>query len=114
MLADGAYRRRGPYFTDTTGNMGRSAMLAIGRVLVVVTSEATQTEERSQFELFGVEFASLQVLACKGNNHFRADLEPVAGEIVYVDATGICSADPASRKYLRLRRPIWPLDPLPA
>jgi microcystin degradation protein MlrC len=109
-VSEGTYRRRGPYFTDTNGNLGASALLRVGNVGIVVASAAVQTEERAQFALFGLEFEKLGTVACKAMNHFRADLEPLASGVAYVDTGGICSPDPATRAYSRVRRPIWPLD----
>lgn len=109
-VSDGDYRRRGPYFTDTVASLGVSALLRVGNVRIVIASAAIQTEERAQFDLFGLEFETLGLVACKAMNHFRADLEPLASGIAYVDMGGICSPDPTTRTYTRVRRPIWPLD----
>lgn len=110
-LTDGRYVRQGPYFTGSEGNLGASALVRVGSVLIVVTSVASQIEEREQLRLFGLEAEALDVIACKAMNHFRADYEPIARTIVYTDAGGICSPDPLTRTYARVSRPIWPLDP---
>ena len=111
-LSDGHYVRQGAYFHGTTASLGPSMLLRVGGIDVVVCTHANQTEERAQFRLFGVEVEALDVLGCKGMNHFRADLEPLSRKLVFLDSGGICSPDFARLPYRHVRRPIWPLDPV--
>ncbi|MGX5851448.1 M81 family metallopeptidase [Mesorhizobium sp. PL10] len=109
-LTPGNYLRRGAYLRNTTGNLGASCLVQIQGIKVALTSQATQTEEREQFKLFGVHFESEKLVVCKGMNHFRADLEPLSHALVFVDSGKSCTVNYASIPYKRVRRPIWPLD----
>ncbi|WP_085024761.1 M81 family metallopeptidase [Ensifer aridi] len=109
-LTRGDYLRKGPYARNTIGNLGMSALVSIGGVDVVLTSIASQTEEREQFKLFGIEFEKQELVICKGMNHFRADLEPLSHALVFVDTGHSCTANYAAIPYQHVRRPIWPLD----
>ncbi|MDL2403296.1 M81 family metallopeptidase [Rhizobium mayense] len=109
-LASGDYLRKGPYARNTVGNLGMSALVSIGGVDVVLTSIASQTEEREQFKLFGIEFEEQELVICKGMNHFRADLEPLSRALVFVDTGHSCTANYTAIPYQHVRRPIWPLD----
>ena len=44
--------------------------------------------------------------------HFRAAFEPIAREIVLVHTGGLCQVDYRPELYDKVRRPIWPLDPI--
>lgn len=109
-LSDGHYVRKGAYFHGMSANLGPSMSLCVGGIDVIVCTHANQTEEREQFRLFGLEVETLDVIGCKGMNHFRVDLEPLSRGIIFLDSGGICSPDFARLPYRRVRRPIWPLD----
>jgi len=109
-LSDGQYVRKGPFETGTRASLGQCACIDVGNVRVIVASYRVQAEDREQYRLLGIEPESVNVLALKGINHFRADFEPVAREIVFVEAGGIAASDPSIFPWQHLRRPIWPLD----
>ncbi len=44
--------------------------------------------------------------------HFRAAFEPIAREIVLVHTGGLCQVDYTPELFTKVRRPIWPLDPI--
>ena len=52
-----------------------------------------------------------KVLVVKSTIHYRAAFEPIAREIVEVDAPGLSSSNLARFDFKRIRRPIFPLDP---
>jgi microcystin degradation protein MlrC len=108
--SDGVYVRKGPYNTGTAGHMGPSFLLDLGRIQVIVASYPTQIDDREQFRLFGIEPEKKNILLCKASNHFRADFEPMARKLIYVESGGIVSRNFAQFPYRKVRRPIWPLD----
>ncbi|MGO4741356.1 M81 family metallopeptidase [Bosea sp. 2KB_26] len=109
-LSDGKYIRKGAYFRGTAASLGPSALLQIDGIDVIVCTYPNQTEERQQFQLFGIAFEQFDVVGCKGMNHFRVDLEEFSRALIFVDSGGICPLNPTKLPYQRLRRPIWPLD----
>jgi microcystin degradation protein MlrC len=42
--------------------------------------------------------------------HFRAAFEPVAGKVLVCDSGALCTPDLAKLSYVKVRRPIFPLD----
>ena len=52
-----------------------------------------------------------RILVLKSAAHYRAAFEPIASEVIEVDAPGISSPRLETFTYVRLRRPIYPLDP---
>ena len=109
-VSDGIYLRKGKFATGTTGTMGPSFLLDMGRIRIIVATHRTQIDDREQFRIYGVEPEKANVLACKAMNHFRADFEPMSRKLIYVDSGGICSLDYRKFPWTKLRRPIWPLD----
>ena len=110
-LSDGSYVRKGPFSTGTTGRFGHCALLDVGNVGIIVVSNRLQPEDREQYRLFGLDPESTNIIAMKGINHFRADFEPIARELVFVDSGGLIAVDFSIFPFKRVRRPIWPLDP---
>jgi microcystin degradation protein MlrC len=55
------------------------------------------------FRHLGIEPARQKILALKSSVHFRADFEPIASEVLVVEAPGPNIADPKKLPYRRLR-----------
>jgi microcystin degradation protein MlrC len=51
-------------------------------------------------------------VAIKSIQHFQAAFEPIARQIVLVDTGALCSEIYIPELFDRVRRPIWPLDPI--
>jgi len=110
MLSDGDFRNDGPMNAGVETNMGPTAVLRIGGIDVVTTSNRIQTLDLQVFLSQGIDPSAKDVLVVKSVQHFRAAYGPIAREIVLVDSGGICSPDISRLKFKKLRRPIWPLD----
>jgi microcystin degradation protein MlrC len=66
------------------------------------------------FTSFGIDPAAKQLLVLKSANHFRAAYDPIASDVVYVDAGGALPADPRDIAYTRFDCAAFPWidDPL--
>ena len=100
----------GPMFKGLPISMGPAILLQIGGVETVVCTNRLQVFDREFFRLFGVVVENKSVVAVKSAQHFRAVYQPLAREVLLVDAAGITSPDPKKFEFKKLRRPIWPLD----
>ncbi|MDX1376308.1 MAG: M81 family metallopeptidase [Burkholderiales bacterium] len=109
-LSDGKLVYEGPMQRGLAVSMGPTAVLRIGGVDVVVASNRFQVYDRQFFASQGIDPATRRVVAVKSAHHFRAAYEPIAREVIVVDAAGITSPDPRKFPYRNVRRPIWPLD----
>lgn len=109
-LSDGRLVYEGPMQRGLAVSMGPTAVLRIGGVEVVVTSNRFQVYDRQFFVSQGIDPAARRVVAVKSAHHFRAAFEPIACEVIVVDAAGITSPDPKKFPYRNVRRPVWPLD----
>lgn len=89
--------------------LGRSALLRIGSVEVVVTSGNQQVFDDGPFTMVGVDVRHRPLVALKSANHFREYYRRVAKLIVPVLGPGL-SHQSTSLPWQRVRRPMWPLD----
>ena len=60
----------------------------------------------------GIEPTRYRTVAVKSMQHFRAAFEPIAREVVLVDTGALCSENYAADRFVKVRRPVWPLDPI--
>ena len=109
-LADGVFTNRGPLGTGGVTRLGRTAVLQIGDVAVVVCAGRVQILEPECFRAVGIDPAGQRILAVKSSVHYRAAFGPMAGEMIAVATPGLSASDLASFPYARVRRPIAPLD----
>ena len=113
-LCDGSFIHRGPMLHRVTDNLGPTATLVMHDVEVVVSSRRRQCLDVEMFRIAGIEPSHRRLLVVKSAVHFRADFGPLAAHIFDADTPGIHRPDFAKFNYLQLRRPIYPLDNVPA
>ena len=106
-----AFINTGPMGTGARTRLGRTAVLELEPGLeVVVTEHRVQVLDPELFRAVGIPPEQRRALVVKSSVHFRAGFEPLAAEIIEVDAPGLSSPDLAALPYRSVRRPIWPLD----
>jgi microcystin degradation protein MlrC len=109
-LSDGTYRNQGPMSTGLQVSFGRTAVLEIDGIDVIVGSHRQQPYDPEVFRSQGITPERKRVLVLKSTVHYRAAFEPIAGAIREVSAPGLCSPDLSSFSYEQVRRPKYPLD----
>lgn len=102
-LFEGRFLATGPMFNGMPADLGKMANLQIGEIEVVVASGRTQANDQSYFKILGIEPTEMKILVLKSSNHYRADFEPIAGEIIPVEAPGAFFENCAKTPYLNLR-----------
>lgn len=90
--------------------LGPTAVLRVGGVKIIVSSDNIQAFDQQIFVSQGIEPRSCAVLAVKSLHHFRASFEPIAREIILADSGSLVSMNLKDFTYCRVRRPVWPLD----
>ena len=112
-LSDGRFLCTGPFYGGTRTELGPTALLRIGGVRVVVTSGRMQAADQEMFRHLGVDPTVVKILGLKSTVHFRADFQPIAHEVLVVDAPGASIDKPEQLPYRRLRQGIRlrPLGP---
>jgi len=105
-LSDGRFLCTGPFYGGTRTSLGPTALLRIGGVQVVVTSGRMQAADQEMFRHLGVEPTQMKILGLKSSVHFRADFQPIAHEVLVVDAPGAFIDKPQELPYRNLRKGI--------
>ncbi|TXR46839.1 M81 family metallopeptidase [Phyllobacterium endophyticum] len=82
-------------------------------VEVILNTNRTQTFEPDIFSNLGIDPGARDILLVKSTNHFHAGFEPVAAEILYVDAGAPYPSHPGKTDYRKLSREIWPRVEMP-
>ncbi|MDE0298737.1 MAG: M81 family metallopeptidase [Candidatus Poribacteria bacterium] len=111
-ISDGVYVRKGPMARGAIDRMGRTAVIKIGGVEVILTEERSQPLDAEVLRSVGIEPKDRKLIALKSAVHYRADYTPIAHEILEVDTPGVHSPNLTNFRYEKLRRPIYPLDPM--
>ena len=109
-LSDGYFRYEGGIFEGVQGEMGSSAVLAVGGIRVLVTTHGTYDWRDEQYRALGLEAAAAKFVVAKNPMNYRMAYGPFAAA-VYVLATP--GPTPATIRYMRfehLARPYFPLD----
>lgn len=111
LLSDGRWtaRARG-YNTGIETDMGRAAVLIVGKVHILVAERSSMTVDPALFRSHGIDPTWCQIVAVKSPNGFRAAYEPIAKHLFVVDTPGVSTARLSSLPWERIARPIYPLD----
>lgn len=92
-LHDGCFINEGPALAGQSRNLGRTAVLTVGNIDVLVTTTVSQPGDPQFFRHFGIEPLFYQMLVVKACTSFRAAFERIAEKIFYADAPGAASPD---------------------
>ena len=111
-LTNGQFRNRGPMSRGVLMDMGPTAVLDTGRVEIVVISRQQEPNDLECFASQGIDPASKRYLMLKSRVHWRAGFGDLARATVECAGVGVCTSDYSVLDFKRVRRPIYPLDPI--
>jgi microcystin degradation protein MlrC len=111
VIADGQFLRKGPMEAGTITNLGRTVVLDVDGIEIILTEIRVQPTDLQQYRAFGIEPTEKKIIIVKSAVHFRAVHEPIAKEIIEVDAPGIHGTRLAAFNFKKIRRPMFPIDP---
>jgi microcystin degradation protein MlrC len=96
-----------------TLDLGTSAAIDLGGIVVTLISNRHQGHDPIFFELFGIELRKLRCLIVKSRGHFRAAFDDIFSDdrIIEVDVPGLTTPVLTRFPYRQAPRPIFPLDP---
>ncbi|MFW5835061.1 MAG: M81 family metallopeptidase [Pseudomonadota bacterium] len=97
-------------FGGGTMPLGDTARIRLGGVEVVLISKRTQALGLDLFTGVGVDLGARRIVSVKSTNHCHAAFAPIASAVLYTDGGGPIPRDPRKVPYIRVARPIWPLD----
>ncbi len=93
-------------------DMGPCAVVRHAGVTILLTSRKTPPFDLGQFRSQGVEPRDFTIIGVKAAVAHRQAYDPIAAAEHFVDTPGPCSSNLRSFPYRRLRRPVYPLDPI--
>jgi len=105
-----SFRFKGPFQTGVRFNMGPVAVLRVGGIAILVSDHPQITVDPEIYRAVGLEPTEAQIVVVKSPNLFRAAYEPIAHEIIVVNAPGLASPDIGSLPFRNLPRPFYPFD----
>ena len=100
-------------FAGAATPMGRSASIRIGGVDVVLVSARGQGLGVDLFTGLGIDPSVKAIVVVKSSRHYEADFSRISQRLITIDCAGALQLDLAQVPYRRLRRPRWPMDPVP-
>ena len=109
-LHDGRFRYTGGIWDGVDGEMGPTAVLAIGAVRVLVTSHATYDWADEQWRAVGIDPRQTKFVVAKNPMNFHNLYDDVAAAVHVLDTPGPTPATIRSRPLRRMPRPYFPLD----
>ena len=92
-FTDGKFVNSGPMETGLAVDLGRTVLLDIDGILVIVTENCHPPNDPEFFTLHGIDLRSTRLLCAKVKNHFRAAFQTRAALIVDTDAPGPACLD---------------------
>ncbi len=114
-LSNGKFIAYGPMGGGVERNYGPSMVFRVGGIggidIVLITNNG-QATDLGQFTSLGVDPTRYTTVAVKSMQHFRAAFEPIARDIVLIDTGALCQANYTPELFTKVRRPIWPFDPI--
>jgi microcystin degradation protein MlrC len=111
-LTTGRFIAYGPMGGGVERNYGPSMVFRVGDIDVIVITNNGQATDLAQFTSLGIDPTRYRTVAVKSMQHFRAAFEPIARQVILVDTGALCSEIYTPELFTRVRRPIWPLDPI--
>jgi microcystin degradation protein MlrC len=102
-VTDDLYQR----YAGVGGSLGPAARVTAGGLDIILASRRHQVRSPDVFLGLGLDPVATKLLVVKSTNHFRAEFEKIAAEILYVAPPDVFSGVP----FTRIARPKWPLDP---
>jgi microcystin degradation protein MlrC len=110
LISDGSYVRQGPMGGGVRECFGKTAVLVIGGVEVIITERRLQPYDVAFPRSLGIEPTQRNLIAIKSTAHFRGTYQEIAETIFDADTPGVHRPDFAQFSFDRIRRPVYPLD----
>ena len=111
-LTNGRFIAYGPMGGGVERDYGPSMVFRVGGIDIILITNNGQAVDLGQFTSLGLDPTRYTTVAVKSMQHFRAAFEPIAREVILVDTGALCSETYTPELFDKVRRPVWPLDPI--
>ncbi len=109
-ITDGVYKNRDEMSQGLTIRLGKTAVLVVGGIEIIVTSVRSQPWDLEVYRSQGIMPQDKKVLVVKSTLHYRNSYQKVAYKLIDVEVPGLAPQSPNMLTYKNCRRPIYPLD----
>jgi microcystin degradation protein MlrC len=109
-LGDGGFRYTGGIWNGVEGDMGPSAVLAVGGIRVLVASHGTYDWADEQYRSMGLDPSRAKFVVAKNPMNYRLAYGAIAKAVYVLDTPGPTPATVRNVCYRKLQRPYFPLD----
>lgn len=109
-LTDGKFKNLGPMEHNLPVDLGRTALLDIQGIRVVITESCQTPNDPGYFALHGIDLGEVGLLCVKAKNHFRAAFKPLTRTIIEIDAPGPASPDLRHYRFKYAPKSLYPLN----
>ncbi len=110
LISDGQYVVKSPVRKGMLTNMGRTAVIRVEGIDVVVTERRVFGYDPTLFRSVGIEPLDRDAVFIKQGTLAQAAYLPIAQRFILMSTPGWGSTEYARLPYRRVRRPIFPLD----
>jgi microcystin degradation protein MlrC len=107
-LCDGRYQGK---YSPGPIDAGRTCVLAIGKLRLVITEHPVSLLDLQLFLRVGLDPSAAKIVQVKSAGGYRAYYGPLSHEMIDIDTTGPSGSDLTALPFNRPRRPLWPFDP---
>lgn len=111
--SEGRFRYRGGILGGTEVSMGRSLVLQIGNLQLLVMSRPTYEWADEQYRSMGLDPRQAKFFCVKNMMNFRVGYGGIMKGFFVVAVPGPTPADMGMLPFRRIRRPVYPLDAMP-
>ena len=94
-------------------NMGRTVLLAVGSIYIVISEHPGPSHEPGVYRHLGEEPAQAKIVVVKTPVGFRAAYESIMKDALVVDCPGLSTPHLTSLDFVKVSRPLYPFDDLP-
>ncbi|AUT44554.1 M81 family metallopeptidase [Achromobacter sp. AONIH1] len=112
LVFDGVYLNRGPMYRGVRNDTGLTVVIDTGSVEIVVVSRHQEPFDVNCLLSAGIDPLQKRYVALKSRVHWRAGFSDMATDIIECTGVGVTTSDYGQLEFKRVRRPIYPLDPL--
>lgn len=110
LVSNGIFTGDGPILGGQTMSFGKTAVLRVQGIEILVVTNPLQMRDLQQFKTFGINPADKDIIAIKSMQHFLAAFGPLAGEILICDSGALCSPDLSKLPYKNVPEGTFPLE----
>ncbi|MBR5587144.1 MAG: M81 family metallopeptidase [Clostridia bacterium] len=109
-LHDGKYYKAGPASRGTLHNIGRTAVLEVGKLRIHICEKAACNTDINCYRSFGTDPELCNLVCVKACTSFRAGYEPIASEICNTLTPGAAGPVLKELPYKKLPKPFYPFE----